>query len=108
MVIDVLRAFTTAAYAFGAGIAERLSGRAVLRTGSGTRCVVAAPEASEVWLGSLVVAAVTGSRAASRHESGDADFPVEDVSCAVAIDAFEFAMKTERHAGRVIARPFLP
>ena len=24
------------------------------------------------------------------------------------IDAFEFAMKTERHAGRVIARPFLP
>jgi 2-phosphosulfolactate phosphatase len=53
-----------------------------------------------------VVAAVTGSRAAGKHRSDDADFPVEDVNCAVAIDAFKFAMKTERQAGRVIARPF--
>lgn len=199
VVIDVLRAFTTAAYAFGAGIAEielvatsedafeaagfrmgeiggrlipgfdhnnspsqligrRLAGRAVLRTGSGTQCVVAATNAKEVWLGSLVVAsataralagrdevtlvasgspregeediacaewiaallqgvhpskdavvaAVTGSRASARHRSDDADFPVEDINCAVAIDAFEFAMKTERQVGRLIATPFFP
>jgi len=197
VVIDVLRAFTTAAYAFSAGITEielvatseealaapgfrmgeiggrlipgfdhnnspsqligrRLGGRAVLRTGSGTRCVVAATKASEVWLGSLVVAsatalalagqdevtlvasgsphegeediacaewiaallqgvhpskdavvaAVTGSRAAAKHRSDDADFPVEDIDCAVAIDAFAFAMQTERQEGRMIARPF--
>jgi 2-phosphosulfolactate phosphatase len=197
VVIDVLRAFTTAAYAFAAGIAEielvatseeafaasgfrmgevggrlipgfdhnnspsqligrRLGGRAVLRTGSGTRCVVAATNAREVWLGSLVVAsataralvgkdevtlvasgspnegeediacaewmaalrqgmqpskdavvaAVTGSRAAAKHRSDDADFPVDDVDCAVAIDAFEFAMKTERQGWRIIATPF--
>jgi hypothetical protein len=30
----------------------------------------------------------------------------EDVSCAVAVDAFDFAMKAERQTGRVIARPF--
>jgi 2-phosphosulfolactate phosphatase len=199
VVIDVMRAFTTAAYAFDAGIAEielvttseeafalsgfrmgeiggrlipgfdhdnspsrlagrQLSGRAVLRTSSGTRCVVAATKASQVWLGSLVVAsatarslagqdevtlvasgspdegeediacaewiaaslqgatpsreavvaAVTGSRAAARHRSNDADFPAADVDCAVAIDAFNFAMKTERQSGRVVARPFWP
>jgi 2-phosphosulfolactate phosphatase len=97
VVIDVMRAFTTAAYAFGAGIGEielvataeearaapgfrmgevggrlipgfdhnnspsgligrRLDGRAVMRTGSGTRCVAEAGSASEIWLGSLVVA----------------------------------------------------
>ena len=197
VVIDVLRAFTTAAYAFGAGIDELelvatpedafavsgyrmgevggrlipgfdhnnspsqligkcLAGRAVLRTGSGTRCVVAATKAQEIWLGSLVVAsataralagcdevtlvasgpphegeediacaewiaallqgvhpsrdavvaAVAGSRAAAKHRSDDADFPVEDIDCAVAIDAFDFAMKTERQGGRLIARPF--
>ena len=138
-------------------IGRRLAGRAVLRTSSGTRCVVAATQAREVWLGSLVVAsataraladrdevtfvasgspkegeediacaeliaallqgarhsgdavvaAVAGSRAAARHRSDDADFPMEDVNCAVAIDAFDFAMKTERQGGRVIARPFL-
>ena len=195
VVIDVLRAFTTAAYAFSAGITElelvatteeafaasgfrmgevggrlipgfdhnnspsqligkRLDGRAVIRTGSGTRCVVAATKADEIWLGSLVVAsataralagrdevtlvasaapnegeediacaewlaatlqgvshsreaviaAVVGSRAAARHRSDDADFPIGDVECAVAIDAFGFAMKVERQAGRLIAR----
>ena len=193
----MLRAFTTAAYAFAAGIAEielvatveeafaasgfrmgevggrlipgfdhnnspsqlvgrRLAGRAVLRTGSGTRCVAAATRASEVWLGSLVVASATaralagrdevtlvasgppdegeedlacaewiaallqgvnhskeeviatvrGSRAAAKHRSDDPDLPVEDLNCAVAIDAFEFAIKAEREAGHVIARPF--
>jgi 2-phosphosulfolactate phosphatase len=197
VVIDVLRAFTTAAYAFAAGISEielvttvdealtasgfrmgevggrlipgfdhnnspsqlagkHLAGRAVLRTGSGTACVTAATRASEVWLGSLVVAsatagalkgraevtlvasgpphegeedvacaewiaallrgeppskeaviaAVTGSRAAARHRAGDSDLPLEDVSCAVAVDAFDFAMKAERQTGRVIARRF--
>ena len=199
MVIDVLRAFTTAPYAFSAGIDElelvattedafaasgfrmgevggrlipgfdhnnspsqligrRLAGRAVLRTGSGTRCVVAATKAEEIWLGSLVVAsataraladrdevtlvasgpphegeediacaewiaallqgadhsrdavvaAVAGSRAAARHRPDEPDFPIEDISCAIAVDAFEFAMKAERHGGRLIARPFYP
>jgi hypothetical protein len=37
---------------------------------------------------------------------GDPDFPIEDVNCAIAIDAFEFAMKTERQEGRLIAKPF--
>src|SRR5262245_38288268 len=100
VVIDVMRAFTTAAYAFDAGILEielvstaeealavpgfrmgeiggrlipgfdhnnspsrligrQLAGRGVLRTGSGTQCVVAASRASEIWLGSLVVASAT-------------------------------------------------
>src|SRR5262245_40228503 len=90
VVIDVMRAFTTAAYAFAAGIHEidlvatveealatpcfrmgevggrwipgfdhnnspsqlngrHLSGRAVLRTGSGSRCVAEAVHATEVW-----------------------------------------------------------
>lgn len=197
VVIDVLRAFTTAAYAFAAGVTEiqlvstveeglaakgfrmgevggrlipgfdhnnspsqligrRLSGRGVLRTGSGTRCVVAATQADEIWLASLVVASATAraladrnhvtfvasgrpvegeedlacaeyiasllrgtspskdsaiasvrsSRAARRHQSLDPDFPAQDVDCAVAIDAFEFAMKTEIHDQSLIARPF--
>lgn len=101
VVIDVLRAFTTAAYAFAAGIEEievvatvekalarpgfrmgevggrlipgfdhnnspsqligrKLSGRAVLRTGAGAQCAVAAaPRASSLWLASLVVASAT-------------------------------------------------
>jgi 2-phosphosulfolactate phosphatase len=199
VVIDVMRAFTTAAYAFGAGIREielvatvevalalpgfrmgevggglfpgfdhnnspsrlvgrRLDGRAVMRTGSGTRCVAEARNASEIWLGSLVVAsatvraladraevtfvasgaphegeedvacaelmvaslhrlvhtresviaAVVGSRAAAKHQSGDPDFPPEDIDCAVAIDAFDFAMKAERESNGWIARPYFP
>ena len=199
VVIDVMRAFTTAAYAFGAGIAEidlvatveeafatpgfrmgevggrlipgfdhnnspsgligrQLAGRAVLRTGSGTRCVAEATKATEIWLGSLVVAsattraladrtevtfvasgapqegeedvacaelmaswlqrvshpedsvvaAVVGSRAGAKHRSGDSDFPLEDVDCAIAIDAFDFAMKAEWLGGRWIARPYFP
>ena len=199
VVIDVMRAFTTAAYAFAAGIEEielvatveealatpafrmgevggrliagfdhnnspsqltgrRLSGRAVLRTGSGSRCVVEATQATEVWLASLVVAsataralaglnevtfvasgkphegeedvacaeliastlrgdahshdsvvaAVVGSRAAARHRAGDSDLPPEDVGCAVAIDAFDFAMKAERRGDRWVARRSSP
>jgi 2-phosphosulfolactate phosphatase len=198
VVIDVMRAFTTAAYAFDAGISEielvstpgeafaaqgfrmgevggrlipgfdhnnspsgligrPLTGRAVLRTGSGTQCVRAATKASEIWLGSLVVAGATvralsgcprvtlvssgspnegeediacgewmaslldgvpdtrervidvvrTSRAAARHRAGDPDFPLEDVDCAVAIDAFDFAMKVERQGERSVARPVL-
>ena len=194
VVIDVLRAFTTAAYAFNAGITEielvstaeeafaipgfrmgeiggrlipgfdhnnspsrlvgrQLAGRGVMRTGSGTQCVAAASRASEVWLGSLVVAsataralgnrhtvtlvasgspnegeedlacaellrsllegrpfqkdtvvgAVRASRAAAKHRPDDADFPTGDIDCAVAIDAFAFAMKVDRRAGRAIA-----
>jgi phosphosulfolactate phosphohydrolase-like enzyme len=53
-----------------------------------------------------VVAAVEGSRAAARHRKGDADFPIEDVGCAIAIDTFDFAMKAEWHAGRWVARPY--
>jgi 2-phosphosulfolactate phosphatase len=197
VVIDVMRAFTTAAYAFGAGVVEidlvatveealslpgfrmgevggrlipgfdhnnspsqlygrKLAGRrGVLRTGSGTRCVSEATHATEVWLGSLVVASATvralvsksevtlvvsgapsegeedracaeliaawleaashsresvvatvrTSRAAARHRAGDRDFPPEDVDCAVAIDAFDFAMKAERRGNRWTARP---
>ena len=137
-------------------VGRRLAGRAVLRTGAGTRCVVAATKASEVWLGSLVVASATaralagrnevtlvasgaphegeedvacadwiaallqgvphstevvisalkGSRAAARLRSGDPDLPAEDVNCAAAVDTFGFAMKAERQAGPVIAKPF--
>jgi 2-phosphosulfolactate phosphatase len=199
VVIDVMRAFTTAAYAFEAGIGEielvstveealaapgfrmgevggrlipgfdhnhspsrlvgrRLDGRAVMRTGSGTRCVAAARNASEIWLGSLVVAsatiraladraevtfvasgapnegeedvacaelmaaslrraahsrelvvaAVVGSRAAAKHQAGDVDFPPEDIDCAVAFDAFDFAMKAEWESDRWIARRYFP
>jgi 2-phosphosulfolactate phosphatase len=137
-------------------IGRRLDGRAVMRTGSGTRCVAKAENASEIWLGSLVVAsatiralsgrsevtfvasgaphegeedvacaelmaaslrrvahsreavisAVVGSRAAAKHQAGDLDFPPEDIACAVAIDAFDFAMKAERERDRWIARPY--
>jgi 2-phosphosulfolactate phosphatase len=195
--IDVMRAFTTAAYGFAAGIAEidlvatveeamslpgfrmgevggrlipgfdhnnspsqlvgrDLAGRrGVLRTGAGTRCVAEAAGATEIWLGSLVVAsatvrrladraevtfvvsgapdegeedracaelmaaslrgvplalesvveAVRGSRAAARHQVDDRDFPREDIECAVAIDAFDFAMRAERVSGTWTARP---
>jgi len=196
VVIDVLRAFTTAAYAFNAGLTEielvstaeegfavpgfrmgeiggrlipgfdhnnspsrllerQLTGRGVLRTGSGTQCVAAASRASEVWLGSLVVASATAralsgrpcvtlvasgppdegeedlacaewmasllqgrpcrtgaivdavrtSRAAARHQQDDSDFPAGDIDCAVALDAFDFAMKVARQSGRDVARP---
>jgi len=128
VVIDVLRAFTTAAYAFAVGITEiqlvstveeafeaegfrmgevsgrlipgfdhnnspsqligrTLSGRAVQRTGSGTRCVVAATSADEIWLGSLVVASATASALADRAEvtlvaSGCPQEGEEDLACA--------------------------
>ena len=199
VVIDVLRAFTTAAYAFNAGLAEielvstaaeafavsgfrmgeiggrlipgfdhnnspsrligrQLTGHGVLRTGSGTQCVAAATRASEVWLGSLVVASATArllkdrhavtlvasgppdegeedlacaewiasrlqeqpcqndtvvtavrtSRAAAKHRADDSDFPFGDVDCAVAIDAFDFAMKVDRQGRRLVARPVRP
>ena len=196
VVIDVMRAFTTAAYAFAAGLSEialvatveealslpgfrmgevggrlvpgfdhnnspsQLAGqqlwgqRGVLRTGSGTRCVAEAREATEIWLGSLVVASATvraladrqevtfivsgapaegeedlacaeltaarlygtsysresaeaivrGSRAAARHQSDDPDFPPEDVDCAVALDAFDFAMRATRRDNHWVAR----
>ena len=196
VVIDVLRAFTTAAYAFDAGIEEIelaatpeealarpgfrmgevggrlipgfdhnnspsqlagkcLSGRAVLRTGAGALCALAAaPRASSLWLASLVVAAATvrairslgdltfvlsgypdegeedracavymeallrgeppprkeaaravrASRAAAKHRAGDADRPIEDLDCATAVDAFEFAMKVETQHGHLVAR----
>jgi len=199
VVIDVMRAFTTAAYTFAAGVTEihlvasveeamaipgfrmgevggrlipgfdhnnspsllrgrRLDGeRGVLRTSSGTRCVAEATRATEIWLGSLVVASATvralqgcsevtfvvsgtpaegeedracaelmaarlqgapisteaiiqtvrTSRAAARHQLGDPDFPGEDVECAVAIDAFDFAMKCERVGDHWLARRVL-
>jgi 2-phosphosulfolactate phosphatase len=129
VVIDVMRAFTTAAYAFAAGATEialvatveealalpgyrmgevggrlipgfdhdnspsrlvgrRLQGhRAVLRTGSGTQCVAGATNATEIWLGSLVVAAATVRALADRTEvtfvaSGSPREGEEDVACA--------------------------
>jgi 2-phosphosulfolactate phosphatase len=128
VVIDVMRAFTTAAYAFAAGIREialvatveealaipgfrmgevggrwipgfdhnnspsrlagrRLDGRAVLRTGSGSRCVSEAVNATEVWLGSLVVASATARALAGRTEvtlvaSGCPREGEEDLACA--------------------------
>ena len=200
VVVDVMRAFTTAAYAFAAGASEidlvatveeameipgfrmgevggrliegfdhnnspsRLAGRrldgrrAIMRTGSGTRCVAAATGASEIWLGSFVVASATvralagrgevtfvvsgaphegeediacaelmaarledgafsietaiatvrNSRAAHRHLVNDADFPAEDVACATAVDAFDFAMRAEWSGRRWTARRFPP
>lgn len=53
-----------------------------------------------------MIAAVKSSRAAAKHRPDDLDLPPEDIDCAVAIDAFEFAMKTEKRAGRLIATPF--
>jgi 2-phosphosulfolactate phosphatase len=128
VVVDVFRAFTTAAYAFAAGITEvelvatveealaspgfrmgevggrlipgfdhnnspsqllgrRLSGRAVMRTGSGTRCVAEAMNASEIWLGSLVVASATTRALADRGmvtfvASGAPHEGEEDIACA--------------------------
>ncbi|HEU5180820.1 MAG TPA: 2-phosphosulfolactate phosphatase [Candidatus Polarisedimenticolia bacterium] len=199
VVIDVMRAFTTAAYAFDAGLADielvstaeeafasdgfrmgeiggrlipgfdhnnspsrligrKLAGRGILRTGSGTQCVVAAKQAGEIWLGSLVVASATaraikdrdavtlvasgapnegeedlacaewlaslldgrpcrkddviavvrGSRAAAKHRPRESDWPLEDLDCATSFDAFDFAMKVERQAGRTIAKRVIP
>ena len=128
VVIDVMRAFTTAAYAFHAGLADiqlvstaeeafavtgfrmgeiggrlipgfdhnnspsrlmgrRLAGRGILRTGSGTQCVAAAKEASEVWLGSLVVASATARvlqdcPAVTLVASGAPNEGEEDLACA--------------------------
>ena len=128
VVIDVFRAFTTAAYAFAAGIEEielvdtveealaaqgfrmgevggrlipgfdhnnspsqlagrRLSGRAVMRTSAGTRCVVAATRAREIWLASLVVASATaralaGQDAVTLVASGRPNEGEEDLACA--------------------------
>ena len=53
-----------------------------------------------------VIATVKGSRPAAKHQSDDLDLPPADIDCAVAVDAFEFAMKTEKRAGRLIAKPF--
>ena len=109
VIIDVIRAFTTAAYAFSAGIEEielvatvkdalsrpgfrmgevdgrlipgfdhnnspsrmigqRLSGRAVQRTTSGTQGVVLATQAESLWLGSLVVASATARALQDKDE----------------------------------------
>jgi 2-phosphosulfolactate phosphatase len=146
VVIDVLRAFTTAAYAFAAGITEielvrtveearavtgfrmgevggrlipgfdhnnspsrlvgrRLSGRAVMRTGSGTQCAVVATQASEVWLGSLVVATATARALAGRGlvtlvASGRPNEGEEDLACAEWIAA---VLRGGRPSGRAIA-----
>ena len=133
VVIDVFRAFTTAAYAFAAGLSEielvssveealavpgfrmgevggrlipgfdhnnspsqligrKLEGLGVQRTGAGTRCVMAATGASELWLASLVVASAT-ARALAGHDrvtlvaSGRPDEGEEDVACAEWISA---------------------
>ena len=55
-----------------------------------------------------VVAAVLGSRAAARHRAGDIDFPPEDVTVAVAIDTFDFAMKAEWSGEHWIAKRYVP
>ena len=52
-----------------------------------------------------VLAAVRTSRAAARHRPDDPDFPLEDIDCAVAIDAFDFAMRAERRGNRRTAKP---
>lgn len=129
VIIDVLRAFTTAAHAFAAGITEielvstveaafarpglrmgevggglipgfdhdnsphrlrgkRLSGRAVMRTGSGTQCAVVAAQASELWIASLVVATATARAIQDRDEvalvaSGSPEEGEEDHACAM-------------------------
>ena len=58
-----------------------------MRTGSGTRCVAEAGNASEIWLGSLVVASATIRALADRAEvtlvaSGAPHEGEEDVACA--------------------------
>jgi 2-phosphosulfolactate phosphatase len=68
-------------------IGRRLTGRAVLRTGSGTQCAVAATKAKEVWLGSLVVASATARALAGADEvtlvaSGSPREGEEDIACA--------------------------
>jgi hypothetical protein len=45
--------------------------------------------------------------AGRNRDSSDLDLPPADIDCVVAVDAFEFAMKTEKQAGRLIAKPFL-
>jgi 2-phosphosulfolactate phosphatase len=148
VVIDVMRAFTTAACAFAAGIDEielvgtveqalavsgfkmgevggrlipgfdhnnspsqlvgrRLSGRAVMRTGAGTRCVVEAVGASEVWIASLVVASATAAALADRPEvtfvaSGCPDEGEEDIACAEFIASQLEGSACDRHG--VVAR----
>jgi 2-phosphosulfolactate phosphatase len=134
VVVDVMRAFTTAAYAFAAGIEEielvatpeeafarrgwrmgevggrlipgfdhnnspsqllgrRLSGRAVMRTGAGTRCAVAAaPRAASLWLASLVVVSATarairGLDPVTLVVSGAPDEGEEDRACADVLTA---------------------
>lgn len=134
VVIDVMRAFTTAAYAFDAGVTaidlvatveaafalpgfrmgevggrmipgfdhdnspsrigrHALAGRrAVMRTGSGTRCVAEVTGANEIWLGSLVVASATVQALAGRAEvtfvvSGAPDEGEEDLACAELMSA---------------------
>jgi 2-phosphosulfolactate phosphatase len=128
VVMDVFRAFTTAAYAFAAGLTEielvnsveealavpgfrmgevggrlipgfdhnnspsQLVGRkleepGVQRTGAGTRRVVAATGAAELWLASLVVAsatarAVAGSERVTLVASGRPGEGEEDIACA--------------------------
>ena len=158
VVVDVMRAFTTAAYAFGAGVVEidlvatveealslpgfrmgevggrlipgfdhnnspsQLRGRplvgqrGILRTGSGTRCVAEATQATEIWLGSLVVASATVRALASRSEvtlvvSGAPAEGEEDLACAELLaawlqaaphsrDSVVAAVRTSRAAAR--------
>jgi 2-phosphosulfolactate phosphatase len=133
VVIDVFRAFTTAAYAFAAGLSEialvnsveeafavpgfrmgevggrlipgfdhnnspsqlvgrKLEGPEVQRTGAGTRCVVAATGATELWLASLVVASATARALAGQDRvtlvaSGRPGEGEEDIACAEWIGA---------------------
>jgi 2-phosphosulfolactate phosphatase len=131
VVIDVLRAFTTAAFAFAAGIEEieivatvgealarpgfrmgevdgklipgfdhnnspaglvgrRLSGRAILRTGAGAQCAVAARNAETLWLAALVNASATAGAIrgdATLVVSGAPDEGEEDRACALVIEA---------------------
>jgi 2-phosphosulfolactate phosphatase len=139
VIIDVLRAFTTAAYAFAVGaetielvatpeealarpgwrmgevggklipgfdhnnspsqlirkrkLRQRIPRRVIMRTGSGTRCAVAAaPHAASLWLASLTVAAATA--VALRYVdlitlvvSGAPDEGEEDRACAELLEA---------------------
>jgi 2-phosphosulfolactate phosphatase len=89
--VDVLRAFTTAAYAFAGGasmiwlageVNEALAlevdlvGRALVqRTSAGTRGVLAATDARAVYAASLVTASTT-ARAVARHGAGPPTYVV--------------------------------